>query len=103
MDPAAQDCTASQWSWFSKGLRASPGYVGLHPAAPLTEGFSAAKSERLIKEYAFMGLVRPAVVVEAEYRQRNGAVLRRAVLKGVRPDQPARQVVRPQQLRRGSF
>ena len=45
-----------------------------------------------------MGLVRPAVVVEVEYRKRNGAVL-----KGVRPDPPARQVVRSPQLRRGSF
>jgi ATP-dependent DNA ligase len=56
-----------------------------------------------MKECAFMGLVRPAVVVEVEYEQRNGAVLRRAVLKGVRPDQPVRQVVRSPQLRRGSF
>ena len=47
--------------------------------------------------------VRPAVVVEVEYRQRNGAVLRHAVPKGIRPDQPARQVVQSPQLRRGSF
>jgi ATP-dependent DNA ligase len=47
--------------------------------------------------------VRPAVVVEVEYRQRNGAALRHAELKGIRPDQPARQVVQSPQLRRGSF
>jgi ATP-dependent DNA ligase len=47
--------------------------------------------------------VRPAVVVEVESRQRNGAVLRNAVLKGIRPDQLTRQVVQSPQLRRGSF
>ena len=36
-------------------------------------------------------------------RPRNGAVLRHAVLKGIRPDQPARQVVQSPQLRRGSL
>jgi ATP-dependent DNA ligase len=36
--------------------------------------------------------VRPAVVVEVEYRQRNGAGLQHAVLKGIRPDQLTRQV-----------
>ena len=47
--------------------------------------------------------VRAAVVVEVEYRQRNGAVLRHAVLKGIRPDPPARQAVQLRQLQRGSF
>jgi ATP-dependent DNA ligase len=47
--------------------------------------------------------VRQAVVVEVEYQQRNGAVLRHAVLNGIRPGQPARQVVQSPQPRRGSF
>ncbi len=36
--------------------------------------------------------VPPEIVVEVGYRQRNGGGLRHAVLKGIRPDQPARQV-----------
>jgi bifunctional non-homologous end joining protein LigD len=39
--------------------------------------------------------VRPVMVVEVEYRQRGRSGLRHAVLKGIRPDQPARQVMQP--------